>query len=161
MSLGSPSRYRSRLSTLTSAMKRPCRSVVSMTYRVTATSRNTLTSAIERSCRDCLASMIYRIIATGSCTLNICDRASVPEPFASMTYRAILGRCNTLTSAIERSCCCERQSRSGFAGTQRFSLLHFRRFSTVFHSPHAAGSGHRERTPDAAVKSLAYACRKK
>jgi len=70
-----------------------------MTHRVTATSLSTLTSAMKRPCQDCLASMIYRIIATGSCTLNICDRASVPEPFASMTYRAILGRCNTLTSA--------------------------------------------------------------
>jgi len=52
-----------------------------------------------------------------------------------MTYRAILSRINTLTSAIERSCCCERQGKSASASAQWFSVLHFQPFSTSFHNP--------------------------
>jgi hypothetical protein len=40
----------------------------------------------------------------------------------------------------------ERQHRSAPRAAQRFSLLHFQRISTTFHSPHATLSGHRWRS---------------
>lgn len=119
-----------------------------MAHRAILSSPGTLTSAMKHPCRNqcCVGPSRLR------CRLqhvDIRDRASVLKPFASMTYRAILSRLSTLTSAIERSCCCERQGKSAHASAQWFSVLHFRGFSTSFHSPPAQTNGQARRTANA------------